>query len=722
LATVNLHERFFNRPTAGDLLGGLAASTVLLPQAIAFGVTLLSPNGFSASQGAMAGLLGAAIVCLVSGFSGATKGLISSPTGPVMVLLAGVMTAFVHSGITGEALLTNLVAVVLFTGLFQILIGVSGGGKLIKYIPFPVISGFLTGSAILMLKSQIGPISGSGYDAAWVDWRWLPLVTVIVTFAAMQLIPKMIRQLPGAIAGLLIGTLVFHLLASMNDATIPSLWLIGQLPGLETASLNFSSSMLEQLDWAIIMPGAIALSILASLDTLMNSVIADVNTGSRHNARLELVSQGIGQMLTAVGGGMAVSGTTAATMVAIRSGGRRWAAVAAGLTLFILILFARDAGTLLPISVLAGIILSVSLHMIDVDILTWLKQPGTRQDAIIAILVTLVTVIYDLIAAVGLGVVIAIILFIRTQIRMNIVQRRSTRKQVRSVVTRSMEERELLEQQGDRIILYELRGNLFFATADNLLENLAGDLDGPNYVILHLRRVFQIDLTATRYLHQIAMRLHRHGGQLLLCNVDAQINIGHKMDKAMERVSPAQNGHEIIRFNGKDEALEYAENALLFDAGLKPTEFVEYRPLAENDLCQDLDEAEQADLQRVLQPRILDAGEILFSAGEPGDQLYLVLSGGIDIRLPTSNDRYKRLATCQPGTFLGELALLNPGPRVADAVANHRSEVLVLTREALDSLRVSHPDTEIHLLITLARIQVEHLRWSSAEIRHLSDW
>lgn len=717
-----LQLRFFSRPTAGDLMGGLAASTVLLPQAIAFGVTLLSPNGFSASQGAIAGLLGAAIVCLASGFSGASIGLISSPTGPVMVLLAGVMTTFVHSGVSGAALLSNLVAVVLFTGLFQILIGASGGGKLIKYIPYPVISGFLTGSAILMLKSQIGPFTGKGFDAAWEGWRWVPLLTVLITFACTQVVPKLFKQLPGTIAGLILGTLAFHLLASLNPAPLPTPWLIGQLPGLDTVSLNVSTDSLGILHWSVILPAAIALAILASLDTLMNSVIADVNTGYRHNARLELVSQGIGQMIASVCGGMAVSGTTAATMVAIRSGGRRWAAVIAGLTLFILILLARDVGSILPISVLAGIILSVSLHMIDPDIYTWLKQPRTRQDAGIALLVTIVTVAYDLMMAVALGVVIAIVLFIRAQIKLNVVHRRSTRKQVKSVVARSTEERELLEAQGERIIMYELRGNLFFATADSLLESLVDDLDSPNFVILHMRRVLQIDLTAIRFLHQIASRLHKHGGQLLFCNVHEQIGIGQKMQKALKSVTPGQMEYEVKTFNGKDEAFEYAENALLYDAGLKPTEFVEHRPLAENDLCRDLDPAAQAELNTVLKSCVFEAGEKLFAAGDAGDQLYLVLSGEIDIRLPTTAHHYKRLATCQPGTFFGELALLNPGPRVADAVAVRRSEILELSREGLDKLCITHADTAIQLLITLARIQVEHLRWSTAEIRHLSEW
>lgn len=710
------------RLSAGDVWGGLAASAVVLPQAIAFGVTLLAPGGFTASQGAIAGLLGAAIVCIISGVSGGTRGLISSPTGPTLVLLAGAMASFMANGITGGELLLNLMAVIIITGLMQILIGLSGGGHLIKYIPYPVVSGFLTGSAILMVISQVKPLSGNGYDESWSTWWWLPLLAALVTLLATELIPRFNKQIPGTIAGLFTGTILFHLLALVHGAALPDTWLIGQLPAIDSAKLDLSIALLQVLDWHIILPAAITLSILASVDTLLTSVIADVNTGARHSANRELVGQGLGQISSGFSGGMAVAGTTGATVVAIKSGGRRWAAVIAGVTLFAMILFARDIGRILPISVLAGIILSVSLHMLDLDIVGWLKRKKTRQDAGIALLVTGVTVGYDLMAAVAVGVVIAIIQFIRTQIRMHVVHRRSTRKQVRSVLARSVEERNLLEENGDRIILYELRGNLFFATADSLLEKLANDLDRPNYIILHLRRVLQIDLTAIKFFHQIAARLKRSGGQLIFCNVHKEIGIGKKMNKALRRVSPSAIDYVVKTFNGRDEALEYAENALLRELGLEPAEFVSYHALAENELCIDLADEERAELQTVLQPRFLETGEKLFSVGETGEQLYLVLSGEIEIRLPTTKHHYKRLATNQPGTYFGELSLLNPGPRAADAVAVYKTEVLILSRDGLNDLANRFPTTAIKLLMSLARTQGDHLRWTTMELRHLSEW
>ena len=710
------------KPQSGDIWGGLAASAVVLPQAMAFGVAFLSAAGVDASQGAIAGLIGAAIVCTISGLGGGTQGLISAPTGPLLVLLGGVLMSLNKAGVAGDALLTNLAMVILVTGALQILIGITGGGKLIKYIPYPVVSGFLTGSAILMIMSQIGPLSGSGTDDTWEQWRWLPALTALVTVVSTYFVPRFVRWLPGTIAGLFIGTFTFHLIALFNPADIPGAWMIGTLPGIESVSIGIDLNSVAEVQWQIVVPAALALATLVSLDTLLTAVIADVTTGLRHRANREMVAQGLGQILAGLMGGMAAAGTTGATVVSIKSGGRRWAGVFAGVTFLLLIIAAGDVGRLLPISVLAGIILSVSLRMLDTDIIAWFKRKRSRQDAIIAMIVTVVTVAWDLMIAVGIGVLIAVFLFIRTQIRSSVIHRRSNGTQVHSVQKRNAAERESLNNHGQRIILYELRGNLFFATADALLEELTPDLDGPNWVILHMRRVLQIDLTAIKLLQQIALRLQKNGGTLIFCNVHKGIGLGKKVQKIMRKVTASGVEVPVLTFNGKDEALEHAEDLLLAELGVKLTEFDDVVALADNDLCQALSEEELAFLSTVLRTRELERKEVLFSAGDTGDEIFLVGSGEVDIRLPTTKHHYKRLATCRAGSFFGELAMLKPGPRVASAVAAHKTRLYSLDREGLDQLRSASPDTAVRLLMKLAEIQVEHLRWSALEVRRLSEW
>jgi SulP family sulfate permease len=709
-----------NRFQMGDLWGGMAASAVVLPQALAFGVALLTPFGLDAARGALAGMIGTVFICTAAGITGGTRGLIASPTGPTLVLLTGALGAVAAAG--GADILLTMTAIVALTGIFQTFIGLSGGGGLIKYIPYPVVSGFMTGSALLMIKSQLDPMSGAGYDAAWESMRWLPAAAAGATFLAMSYGPRLIRWLPGTIVGLVFGTLCFHLLALLVDADLPAHWLIGALPSIDSLSFDYSLAAAATLRWDVIVGAAIALAILASLDTLLTAVIADVETGARHKARIELTGQGIGNILAGLAGGMAGAGTTGATVVAVRSGARRWGAMSAAGVFVLLIFVGRDIGRLLPIGVLAGVIIHVAVKMIDRDIITWLKQRSTRMDSAIAILVTLVTVVYDLMIAVGAGVAIAIILFIRTQIRTSVVHRRSTAAQTHSTKQRTERERELLDEHGDRIIVYELRGNLFFATADQLLAQLAPDLDAPNWVILHMRRVYHADLTALKIVQQIARRLEAHSGHLIFCNVHRGIGIGETVQATMQTISTDSAEVQVLTFNGKDEALAHAENALLDELGSPPTETSVNAPLAATDLCRKMTDEQIRLVEQSLSTRSVAKGDALFRVGDEGDELFVVLQGEIEIRLPTTAHHHKRLSSCGPGTFFGELAFLIPGPRAADAIAVHDSKLLVLDRDGFARLSAESPDTAIQLLMVLGRIQVENQRWSTIEIQRLSEW
>ncbi|MCH8202457.1 MAG: SulP family inorganic anion transporter, partial [Proteobacteria bacterium] len=188
------------RITAGDVWGGLAASAVALPQTMAFGVALFAMAGLDPAAGAVAGMVGAALLCLMTGSVGGADGMISAPTGPTLVLLGGAITAMVAAAIPTPTLLAALAALIVLTGVFQIVIGWSGGGRLIKYIPYPVISGFMTGSALLMFASQWKPASGLGAGDDWADWRWIPVVAAVVTFVATRYMPRLLPKLPGTIA------------------------------------------------------------------------------------------------------------------------------------------------------------------------------------------------------------------------------------------------------------------------------------------------------------------------------------------------------------------------------------------------------------------------------------------------------------------------------------------------------------------------------------------
>ncbi|MFO1371438.1 MAG: SulP family inorganic anion transporter [Candidatus Competibacteraceae bacterium] len=705
-----------------DVWAGLTGAAVALPQAMAFGVALFAPHGIGAAQGALAGLTGAVCLLLASGLLGGTVGLISSPTGPTLALLSGALTVLAAGGVAEPTLPVALIAVTAASGLAQMLIAVSGGSRLIKFIPYPVVAGFSTGAALLMIKSQVKPLTGAGADTLWANWRWLPAVVALATFLLVRYAPRLLPRIPGAIIGLLGGTLLFQLLIQLGPGAVPAAWVVGALPSVLNLQLPLQPTGWEALPWPLVLQSALALAMLASMNTLLASVIADATTGLRHNGRRELLAQGLGQCAAGLMGGMAGSATTGATVVAVQAGGRRWTGIIAGAALALLALGAGPVGQWLPTSALAGILIAAALGLVETDILAWARRPTTQLDAAVAVLVAAVTVSYDLTIAVLVGVAIAIILFIHAQVKTPVIHRRLTEQEKHSVRVHPPEQAELLAGHGDRIILYELRGALFFAKADQLFEDMLLDIDHPAWVILNLRRVFQIDLTAIKLLEQIAARLKAHGGELLFCEVHSGLGIGHCFEHTLSRLSLAPALPAIKTFNGSDEALEYAENALLADLGMALTTPQDRVTLADMNLCCGMNATEQAALANVVRCRLLRIGEQLFAAGDSGDELYVVLRGEIEIRLPTSPHHYKRLGIYGPGTLFGDVAFLDPGPRTADGIATQDSELLALDQAGFKQLQAQNPAAAIALLRAIGRHQSRALRWSSREIRQLAQW
>lgn len=706
-----------------DLRGGLVAAAVVLPQATAFGVTVFAPY-LGTAPGALAGLVGAIVLLLISGVAGGTTGLISGPNGPSMALLAGTTVVLAGASVAPSDIPSALFAVTVLAGLLQLLIALAGGGRLMKFIPYPVIAGLTTGTGLLLIRSQFKPLLGLHHAGAWSQWHWLPIATATAAFGIARYAPRIFPRLPGPIAGLLGSTVLFQIgLHYAGPRPIPEHWVIGALPG--PAQFHLATDSLAawpSLPWPLILHAAFALAVLCSLNTLLTSVLADTTTGLRHNSRRELLAQSVGQIVTGLAGGMAGSASVGGTVTAVRAGARRWAAPTASGILLLLLLSSGPVGQWLPTSALAGIIIASALNLLETDIVAWARRRRTRLDAAVALLVTGITLGYDLMVAVLVGLAIAILLFIREQSQVPIIHRRLTATERPSVRQRSVEQAELLASHGDRIILYQLRGTLFFAKVDQLFEDMLPDLDRPAWVILHLRRVIQIDFSSVRLLQQIAARLDRHGGELLFCEVREDLGLGREVERTLRKLSLRPGRLNVKTFAGADLALEYAENALLNALGFAPT-VLEYRvPLAATDLCRDMRPEQIATLAAALRPLALERGQRLFAAGDPGEELYLVLRGRVDIRLPAAADRYKRLAIYGPGTVFGDIAFLDPGPRAAEAVAIKPSELLTLSRTDFNQLRNDQPDAAIALLLALGRLQSRTLRWSAREIQRLIQW
>jgi SulP family sulfate permease len=465
---------------------------------------------------------------------------------------------------------------------------------------------------------------------------------------------------------------------------------------------------------------ALAVAILASVDCLLTAVVADSRTGARHDARRELAAQGMAQIVIGLLGGLGGGGTKGSTLVAIDTGGRRWPAMVAGLAFLSLLLFMGPVGRLLPISALAGIIIYVGIGMIDVNILSWMQQRRLRMDAMVAVAVIVTMVAYGLLTGLVVGVVGSVFLFIRGQLLLPVLHERASGKERRSLKERSEEERLLLDENGDRIVYVELRGNLFFGTADRLFTELITDLDKPIWMVFNMRRVQHIDTSAMYLLRQMATRLRRNGGTMVYANVFKHSSGIRKINKAFRQLGRTVNLPKVKTFGSTDAALEYAENKLLRSLGWKSQDGEKRVDLAANNLCADLSSSNIEALSAVLRPLTLDRKRLVYVQGEHGDTVYLVLKGEVETRLPTGRYHYKRISKIGPGGYFGSASFLIHGPRSTSAIVTRTAHLLALNRVGLEKLAdTGEPKAARQVFRTIVGTVTGQLRWARSELARI---
>ena len=684
------------------VLAGAAGAAVALPQAMGLGASLWGALVGDAATGAVAGMLAGAALSLASGAARATAGMVSAPTGPTFVLLLGAAQAFRAAGAEGGALLAAVAATVALGGVLQGLLAVARLGELVKFIPYPVVSGFMTGAGVLMVASQwkaaaAGPAPLAGFAAAVL---------------AMRLAPKGGARPLWAIAA---GVAAFHATAAAFGGD-PA-WMLGRAEGAPWRLLQEGASAPGALPLRLVVLYALAFAVLASLDTLLTAIVADLATGRRHRAGRELAAQGAGHLLAAGAAGMGGAGTTGATLVAIAAGGREGTGIATGAAMLLAALLLGPWLSFVPLAPFAGLIAYVGLTLLDRDILLWLRTPAARADAAIALIVAGVTVAYDLMVAVGLGVLLAIVEFIRTQARHAVIVRRWTRAERPSVRRRPREEDELLARHAEAIVGFDLKGVLFFGTAERLREAVERENEA-RFVILDMRRVLTTDLTAVRIIEQLAGSMREGGRELLISHAPASMQLVRAKGHRHEHFTPLYPEGRVHAFAETNEAVEYAEDRLLASLG------VDLRrgrrvALAESPLLAGLDPSAVEAIARHARTHACRAGEAVFRADDHGESLYVVLAGEVEVWLRGDEGERMRVAVYGPGMAFGELAFLEPGPRMAEAVARADAELAEIARAGFAELAARHPKAALAFTLRLAHEIARHLRQVDAALLRL---
>ena len=721
---------------SGDIWGGFAAMLVALPSAIAFGVTIFSPLGADfGAKGALAGMLGVTALGLIAATFGGTQRLISAPCAPAAAVLSALTIQMTQQGSGVGAVVLTLFLVAFISSLVQISFGLLRIGELIKYMPFPVVSGYLSGVGLIIVMSQLPKWMALPKGMNWWQglhaielWQPASLIVGAATAAFMLLAPRLLKSVPAVIVGLLGGMATYWVLAFTAWPELRQLhdnpFIIGPLA---VGGEGFFESLLDPFrslsesgfpSWSQIAFPAVTLAVLLSIDTLKTCVVLDAMTGSRHDSNKELIGQGLGNLASSLIGGAPGAGTMGATLVNKASGGTTYlSGVFQGVWSLLAILLLTSVIAWVPVAALAALLIVIGFKMIDWHSLHLLKAKDTMLDFGVILLVVVVANTVSLIAASGVGVAMAILLFLREQIHTSTIRRKSFGDKVFSSRVRGQRERDVLTETGSHTVIYELQGSLFFGTTDQLYTAIEPELSNAKFVVLDFLRVQSMDMTAGHMIERIRNMLSERHAKLVLTRVPERLPSGRDLRTYVDHIGLLSDSTAKI-FDELDEALEWIEDETLVLAGHAHVS-KEGIPLAKFELFHGLNAQEIEALERCVQRHVYQEGDLVFSADSTGHELMLISRGEVKVSLPLANGKTIHLTTFSRGQFFGEMSFLDGRAHSADIHATRETELLAIDRKAFATVAAGDPVMSVSVMRAVALAIADRLRHANAELREM---
>jgi len=739
---MNLKKHLSN--IKGDLSGAVSAAIISIPLSIGYGIIVYGPLGVEFLPfAALLGIYGCLIGGICASLLGGTDIQITAPKAPLSLILAAFVAPLALSLQIPDVASRNILIVglaslcVLIAGIIQFLFGKLGLGNLVKYVPYPVVSGFMNGIGLILILEQIAPLVGARGHISLFEVFYNPtvvqpltlivgLTTIVVIFCAR----RFIKAVPASLIGLAFGTALFYALKNIAGAAA-----LGPVIG------NFSFQWPKpdilprafKLMWNVdltvlftrILITGIVLGAIGALESLLSSVAADNIAGTRHNSNKELIGQGVGNMLNALFSALPSAGSELHNMANYRAGGRtRRSSLLCVLLILLIVMTLGSVIGKIPLTVIAGIIVSVGLGLFDkwtFDLFRKLLRATDQRKRIVAnlavtMVVVVITVCVNLIVAVLIGIAIASGLFV-ARMGKSIIKRHYSGDLVRSKKVRSIKNNMLLEERGKGIIVYELNGPLFFGSADNLARQIEGAVKDYTYCILDMKRVNEIDSTGAKILGQINKKVTASGKYLLISYLIDNPSLADTL-KAMGVYKML--GEDCF-FIDTDAALEWAEDHVL----TKSLELAGASGAIQFDqmeILRDFNPQEIQALERKLTRKTFNKGEIIVKEGDTDRNLFFLVKGLVSVRihLPES-DRYKRLITYSAGVTFGEMAFLDGSPRSADVWSEEDSETYVLSPDVFDVLQAESPQIAIKLIRNIALEMSDRLRIRTNEVRVLEE-
>lgn len=524
-----------------DVIAGIIVAIIALPLSIALAIA----SGVGPEQGLYTAIFAGFFISLFGG----SRVQIGGPTAAFVVIIYGIVIKYGMAGLTIATLMA---------GIILIIMGLLRFGSLIKYIPYTITTGFTAGVAIGIFAGQIKDFLGLSMESVPSEFidkliaygRAIGTIdrdTVIVGVIALVILivmPLISKVIPGSLVAIIVTTLIVEF-SPLDTATIGSVYgeLSSKIPAPSIPAANFA--MIKEL-----LPSAFTIAVLAAIESLLSCVVSDGMINSRHRSNMELIGQGIGNIASGLFGGIPATGAIARTAANVKNGGRTpVAGMVHALTLLLILKLFMPYAALIPMTTLAAILIIVAYNMADWKEFASLCKHAPKSDVIVLLVTFFLTVIFDLVVAIEVGIVVASLLFIK---------RMSDTTSLRNWTyingyddsTENDPMHICLKEVPEHTLVYEIDGPMFFGAADKFLE-ISVDKD-IRVVILRMRSVPAIDITALHALEKVYASCEENDVTLVLSHVNEQPR--HMMEKAgfIDKIGE-QNLRENI-----DAALEWA--------------------------------------------------------------------------------------------------------------------------------------------------------------------
>ena len=528
-----------------DIVSGIIVAIIALPLSIALAI--------ASGVGPVQGLYTAIIAGFFISFFGGSRVQIGGPTAAFVVIIYGIVQQHGQSG---------LIVATIMAGIILIIMGICHFGSLIKYIPYTITTGFTCGIAVTLFVGQLKDFFGltEAAPAEFIDKVIFycknitvmnPLAIAVGALALLILIfwPKVTDKIPGSLIAIIVTTLVVKL-AKLDVSTIGSVYsdISSKLP-----SLSIPQGVTFDMIRSLIQP-AFTIAILAGIESLLSAVVADGMIGDKHRSNAELVGQGLGNVFSALFGGIPATGAIARTAANVKNGGRTpIAGIVHCITLTIVLLVAMPLAKMIPMTTLSAVLLYVAWNMADWNAFTRLCKKAPKSDTLVLITVFLLTVFFDLVVAIGVGIVLASVLFMKRMADTAEVEK-----------WKYIDDPDITEGEAEKLAdiphtirVFEIYGPLFFAASEELVRIHEGNR--TKVIVVRMRSVPAIDASAMISLRDLAERAKKKNIQLIFSHVNEQPRKVMEKDGFIDAVG-AEFFHDNI-VEALDHALKLVEEA-----------------------------------------------------------------------------------------------------------------------------------------------------------------